>query len=188
MIAIFSLKKTLVKWPTGEAKQNIHEGFKNIGEMEDVIGAIDGSHIVLANAPLKQPETYWNRKKKYSIQLQGIVDYRGEEYLLGDSAYLISTFLIKPFVNSQNPSQIQFNVIHSLHKVVVENAFERLKNRFITLKELNVKDISTVVKITECAIILHNFLELNNDNVEELYENDDDEDGDDDSDNDKDIN
>ncbi|CAG8655001.1 10550_t:CDS:2, partial [Rhizophagus irregularis] len=76
MIAIFSLKKTLVKWPTGEAKQNIHEGFKNIGEMEDVIGAIDGSHIVLANAPLKQPETYWNRKKKYSIQLQGIVDYR----------------------------------------------------------------------------------------------------------------
>ncbi|PKY25047.1 hypothetical protein RhiirB3_439834, partial [Rhizophagus irregularis] len=77
MIAIFSLKKTLVKWPTGEAKQNIHEGFKNIGEMEDVIGAIDGSHIVLANAPLRQPETYWNRKKRYSIQLQGIVDYRG---------------------------------------------------------------------------------------------------------------
>ncbi|GBC48126.2 putative nuclease HARBI1 [Rhizophagus irregularis DAOM 181602=DAOM 197198] len=222
MIAIFSLKKTLVKWPTGEAKQNIHEGFKNIGEMEDVIGAIDGSHIVLANAPLKQPETYWNRKKRYSIQLQGIVDYRGmfidyeigwpgsvhdakiyknsyfyrniskiikgEEYLLGDSAYPISTFLIKPFVNSQNPSQIRFNVIHSLHRVVVENAFGRLKNRFIALKELNVRDISTVVKITECAIILHNFLELNNDNVEELYENDDDEDGDDDSDNDEDIN
>jgi hypothetical protein len=35
--------------------------------MEDVIGAIDGNHIVLANAPLKQPETYWNRKKRYSI-------------------------------------------------------------------------------------------------------------------------
>ncbi|CAB5364010.1 unnamed protein product [Rhizophagus irregularis] len=222
MIAIFSLKKTLVKWPTGEAKQNIHKGFKNIGEMEDVIGAIDGSHIVLANAPLRQSETYWNRKKRYSIQLHGIVDYRGmfidyeigwpgsvhdakvyknsyfyrnvskiikgEEYLLGDSAYPISTFLIKPFVNSQNPLQIRFNVIHSLHRVVVENAFGRLKNRFIALKELNVRDISTVVKITECAIILHNFLELNNDNVEELYENDDDEDDDDDSDNDEDIN
>ena len=77
MIEIFSLKKTLIKWPIGENKQITHEGFKNIGGMENVIGAIDGSHIVLANAPLKQSETYWNRKKRYSIQLQGIVDYRG---------------------------------------------------------------------------------------------------------------
>ena len=53
MIAILSLKKTLVKWPTGEAKQNTNEGFKNIGGMENVIGAINGSHIGLANAPLK---------------------------------------------------------------------------------------------------------------------------------------
>ena len=70
MIAISSLKKTLVKWPIGEIKQDIHEGFKNIGGMENVIGAIDGCHIILANTPLKQPEVYWNRKKKYSIQLQ----------------------------------------------------------------------------------------------------------------------
>ena len=206
MIAILSLKKTLVKWPTGEAKQNTNEGFKNIGGMENVIGAIDGCHIVLANAPLKQPETYWSRKKRYSIQLQGIVDYRGvfidykigwpgsvhdakvyknsyfyqnvsniikgDEFLLGDSAYPISTFLIKPFVNSQVPSQIQFNIIHSLHRVVVENAFGRLKNRFIALKGLNSRKISIAVNFTECAIILHNFLELNNDNIEELYDDD----------------
>jgi hypothetical protein len=218
IIAILSLKRILVKWPTGENKQNTLEGFKNIGGMENVIGAIDGSHVVLANAPLKQPETYWNRKKRYSIQLQGIVDYRGifidyeigwpgsvhdakvyknsyfyhnvskiikgEEYLLGDSAYPISTFLIKPFVNSQIPSQIRFNVIHSLHRVVVENAFGRLKNRFIALKELNTRKVSTAVKFTECAIILHNFLELNNDNIEELYEEEEEEDDDDDDGND----
>ncbi|CAB4432574.1 unnamed protein product [Rhizophagus irregularis] len=47
MIAILSLKKTLVKWPTGEDKQ-YDEGFKNIGGMENVIGTIDGSHIGLA--------------------------------------------------------------------------------------------------------------------------------------------
>lgn len=221
MIAIFSLKKTLVKWPTGEVKQSTLEGFKNIGGMENVIGAIDGSHIGLANAPLKQPETYWNRKKRYSIQLQGIVDYRGvfidyeigwpgsvhdakvyknsyfyqnvskiiegEEFLLGDSAYPLSTFLIKPFINPQIPSQIQFNIIHSLHRVVIENAFGRLKNRFIALKELNARKISIVVHLTECAIILHNFLELNNDNIEELYEEDDDDDNDD-SDSDDEIN
>src|SRR5262249_10219246 len=70
MTAIFSVKKTFVKWPMEEAKQNTHKGFKNIGGMENVIGAIDGSYIGLANAPLKQSETYWNRKKRYSIHLQ----------------------------------------------------------------------------------------------------------------------
>ena len=47
-------------------KNNI-EGFNN------VIGTIDGTHIILGIAPLKQPEIYWNRKKKYSIQCQAIV-------------------------------------------------------------------------------------------------------------------
>ncbi|CAI2190598.1 14330_t:CDS:1, partial [Funneliformis geosporum] len=59
---------------------------------------------------------------------------KDNEFLLGDSAYPISTFLIKPFTNSQVPSQIQFNLIHSLYRVVVENAFAKLKNRFIALK------------------------------------------------------
>ena len=91
--------------------------------------------------------------------------------------------MIKPFVNSQIPSQIRFNVIHSLHRVVIENAFGRLKNRFIALKDLNTRKISNAVKFTECAIILHNFLELNNDSIEELYEDEDnDEDDEDDSD------
>ena len=141
IFAIFSLKKNLVKWSVGEAKQSVYKGFKNIGGMDKIIEAINRSHIVLANAPLKQPETYWNRKKRYSIQLQGIVDHKGmfidyeigwpgsvhdakvyknsyfyqnvskiikgDEFLLGDSAYPLSTFLIKPFVNSQIPSQIQ---------------------------------------------------------------------------------
>ncbi|GET52907.1 putative nuclease HARBI1 [Rhizophagus irregularis DAOM 181602=DAOM 197198] len=154
---------------------------RRIGSKEDIFGLCSRFGITKETIYLyckRQPETYWNRKKKYSIQLQGIVDYRGmfidyeigwpglihdtkvyknsyfyrnvskiikeEEYLLGNSAYPIFIFLIKPFVNSQNPSQIQFNVIHSLHRVVAENAFGRLKNRFITLKELNIRDTAWV--------------------------------------------
>ena len=51
---------------------------------------------------------------------------------------------------------------------MIENAFERFKNRFSSLKELNVKKVLTAVWLTECCIILHNFLETNNDNWDEL--------------------
>ena len=97
----------------------------------------------------------------------------GWDYVLGDSAYPLSSFLIKPFNNAEN-NQIQFNITHSLHRVVVENAFGRFKNRFSSLKELNVKKVSTAVRLTECCIILHNFLETNNDNWDELDELDND--------------
>ncbi|PKY55610.1 hypothetical protein RhiirA4_427641 [Rhizophagus irregularis] len=74
------------------------------------------------------------------------------------------------------------NIFEICSRVVVENAFGRLKNRFKALKELNSRKISNVVQLTECAIILHNFLELNNDNIEELFEDDDNEDDEDDED------
>jgi len=102
----------------------------------------------------------------------------GWNYVFRDSAYPLSSFLIKPFNNAKN-NQIQFNITHSLHCVVVENAFGRFKNRFSSLKKLNVKKILTAVRLTECCIILHNFLETNNDNWNEL---------DDDSNNDSDNN
>ena len=76
MTAIFSLKKTLIKWPTGENKQIIHKGFKNIGGFRNVIGSIDGTHVVLTNKPPKDPEVFFNRKKCYSIQVQAIVNQR----------------------------------------------------------------------------------------------------------------
>jgi hypothetical protein len=89
---------------------------------------------------------------------------KGWDYLLGDSAYPLSSFLIKLFNNSETDLQTQFNISHSLHCVVVENAFGKLKNKFSCLKGLSVKKISTIVSLTECCIILYNFLESNNDN------------------------
>ena len=67
MSAILSLKSSLIIWLTGELRRMVHLGFKNIRRFNNVIGAIDGTHIILETAPLKQPEIYWNRKKKYSI-------------------------------------------------------------------------------------------------------------------------
>ena len=68
-------------------------------------------------------------------------------------------FLITSFKNPSNSRQRQFNFIHSKHWVVIENAFGRLKARFKALKELSVKDLKTAIKLADCAILLHNFLE-----------------------------
>src|SRR6266498_3583713 len=76
-----------------------------------------------------------------------------------NSAYPISSFLIPPFKNPFNHRQCQFNFIHSKHRVVVKNAFGRLKARFKALKEIIVKDLKLAIKLADCAILLHNFLE-----------------------------
>ncbi|CAJ0874476.1 16553_t:CDS:2, partial [Entrophospora sp. SA101] len=121
--AILETKNNYVKWPVEQYRHEILGGFQQIGGFPNVIGAIDGTHINLTNAPSKDPEVFFNL--------------------------------------SQTSTQIQFNQLHSKHRIVVEHAFGRLKSRFVALRELNVKSIKMAVRLTECAIILHNFLELN---------------------------
>ncbi|GBB91751.1 hypothetical protein RclHR1_19100002 [Rhizophagus clarus] len=87
---------------------------------------------------------------------------KGNDFLIGDSAYPLSPFLIKPF-SKPNENQTEFNHIFSLYRIVVEHLFGRIKNRFGGIKKISVKKISTAVNIIDCSIILHNFLELNND-------------------------
>ncbi|CAB5115130.1 unnamed protein product [Rhizophagus irregularis] len=207
--AILAKKKRFVKWPTSEERKKVNEGFENLGGLKNVIGAVDGTYIPMRNAPNKDPEVYFTRKKRYAIHCQGIVNDRGiftsfdvgwpgsvhdarvyrnssfykdyshliqdDDYLLGDSAYPISPFLIPPFKDPSSRKHKKFNQFHSRHRVVIENAFGRLKARFRTLKDLDIKTVKMGVLFTCCAIILHNFLEMNmdiwegdfNDNIEE---------------------
>jgi len=75
--ALRHLQSKFVKWPCGERRIAIHEEFKSFFGIPNIIGAIDGTHVILANAPKKDPETFFNRKKQYSIQCQAIVDTNG---------------------------------------------------------------------------------------------------------------
>jgi hypothetical protein len=77
MKAIISYKAEYIKWPTGQDRKFVHDGFEAIGGIENIIGAIDGTHFILQNAPQKEKYLYFTRKKRYALHCQGIVDHRG---------------------------------------------------------------------------------------------------------------
>ncbi|PKY14463.1 hypothetical protein RhiirB3_519639 [Rhizophagus irregularis] len=146
MKAIISLKKKYIKWPTEHAREFVHDGFKSIGGIEDIIGAVDGTHFILQNAPQKDKYLYFTRKKRYG-------------------------FTLNPYRN-----QAEFNRIFSSHRIIIEHAFGRLKNRFAGIREISVKKIPTAINMIDCSIILHNFLELRDDVWENQCESNEEED------------
>ncbi|CAG8772411.1 21867_t:CDS:2, partial [Gigaspora rosea] len=88
------------------------------------------------------------------------------DYVLADSAYPISPNIIPSF---KNPSgldknrQIEFNKKHSKSRVVIEQAFGRLKSRFQLLRELRTKSTKIGTDLIEISLILHNILEKSGD-------------------------
>ena len=63
-------------FPNTELEINrIANGFKKLGRISNVIGAINGSHIPI-KAPHLFPVDYFNRKGYYSIVLQAVVDHK----------------------------------------------------------------------------------------------------------------
>ncbi|XP_025161332.1 protein ANTAGONIST OF LIKE HETEROCHROMATIN PROTEIN 1-like isoform X1 [Harpegnathos saltator] len=65
------LAPVLIKWPTGNAIQEVWTGFEVISSFPKVIGAIDGTHINIPSSHI-HPEAYVNRKGHRSIQLRDL--------------------------------------------------------------------------------------------------------------------
>lgn len=80
-------------------------------------------------------------------------------FLLGDSAYQNYSWLVTPFKDRGNLTELQhrFNFIHSSTRMVVENAFGLLKGRFRRLLHFTEhKDLERINKIIISACVLHN--------------------------------
>ena len=86
--------------------------------------------------------------------------------ILGDSAYALRDWLMKPYTDRGNltPEEANFNIKHSMSRVVVENAFGRLKGRFRSIGkrlDLNVENSCNV--IAACCVLhceyLHEFFD-----------------------------
>lgn len=83
-----------------------------------------------------------------------------DEYILGDSGYFVDKNIMVPFRDSELVSlgHTHFNRALSRGRVIIENTFADLKNRFPRLRALNFQDRTTAIQTVFCCLLLHNFL------------------------------
>lgn len=101
---------TVIRWPQGQHVRIICEQFSIKQGIQNVLGAIDSSHIRIQK-PAINARDYINRKKHYSINLQAVVDanlrfiniYCGEPGSLHDSRILRRS----PMYETASTNQIQ---------------------------------------------------------------------------------
>ncbi|KAK3101308.1 hypothetical protein FSP39_002583 [Pinctada imbricata] len=71
--ALNDLKHQMIIWPVGGKIIETADKFKAIVGFPGVIGSVDGTHIMIPR-PSDHSGAYLNRKKSYSIVLQGVCD------------------------------------------------------------------------------------------------------------------
>jgi len=89
----------------------------------------------------------------------------GKFHILGDAAYPIREWLMIPYKDYGNLSdkQRQFNKQFCATRVLIENAFGLLKNRFRQLIELDFHNVDKISKFIISCCVLHNLCIDNDD-------------------------
>lgn len=105
--------------------------------------------------------TLFRRAEQREILTGPLVDIGCNQigpYLVGDSAYPLCPWLLKPFPEAtRNPREIAFNKELSSARVKVECAFGVLKSRWRILQKRLDSDIQFATKIAISCAVLHNF-------------------------------
>ena len=93
--------------------------------------------------------------------------------ILGDSAYGLQDWLMRPFTDRGNLSRsdVKFNNTHSMTRVVVENAFGRLKARFRVLGKKIDLQVENCGNIVAASCVLHNYCEIMHDYFDDQWLN-----------------
>ena len=89
--------------------------------------------------------------------------------IMRESAYPLEEFIMKPYTDREdlNPKARRYNVALSKTRVVVENAFGRLKDRFQCLSERDTS-VQKPVNIVAACCTLHSVCELKNRNFSKI--------------------
>jgi len=131
--AIKSLKHQYIVWPQGSYKEEIKQAFEDISGFPHVVGAIDGSHIPLFEAPsVKNKEVYFSRKHQYAIHLQAVVDHNSLfiDYVVGWPA---SVHDAKVFKNS-SLHQVDNNLFENEEYLLGDGAYPISKTMIVPFR------------------------------------------------------
>ena len=92
-------------------------------------------------------------------------------YLVGDSAYPLLRWLMKPFPHNSNLSTAQrnYNYHQSRARIVVENTFGRLKARWRRLLKRLDMSVDTIPIVVTACCILNNLCEVHGDTFRESW-------------------
>ncbi|KAL2102557.1 hypothetical protein ACEWY4_001725 [Coilia grayii] len=153
------------------APQNYHCDFFNRKGWHSIIlqGVVDGKGIFwnvfaglpgsLHDARVLRLSTLWELASHGNLFPSHIRDIDGANvgyYILGDSAYPLQNWLLKPFPDTGRLTieQQTYNKKISRTRVVVENSFGRLKGRWRCLLKRNDCDVNLVkpMVLTCCAL------------------------------------
>jgi len=92
-------------------------------------------------------------------------------FIIGDPAYPLTSWLIKPFSDCGRLTEKQqgFNYHVSRARCVVENAFGRLKGRWRSLMKRNDTDIRFLPTLATACCVLHNICEIHGDDFNDEW-------------------
>ena len=77
-------------------------------------------------------------------------------FLLGDSAFKLTSWMMKPFQTTSNADQVLFNRKHTLARRSIERTFGMVKSRFRRLLYCLHVRIDRVANVVDSAFTLHN--------------------------------
>ncbi|XP_070412035.1 uncharacterized protein [Nothobranchius furzeri] len=158
------------------ALQGFHTDYFNRKGWHSIIlqGIVDGRGMFwnvnagqpgsLHDARVLRLSTFWDLVAHGQLHPTSTKNIEGVNvgfYVLGDSAYPLQNWLLKPFSDNGRltAEQQAYNRKTSRARVVVENAFGRLKGRWRCLLKRNDSDVELLKHMVLTCCVLHNICE-----------------------------
>ncbi|KAH7986835.1 hypothetical protein HPB49_026451 [Dermacentor silvarum] len=130
---------------------------------------------VFTGTPSKIPDARVLRLSTVNEDLPTICQIN-QYHILGDAAYPIREHLLTPYKDfgAMTDAQIVYNHRHSSTRVVIENAFGRLKQRFRQLRYIEFQTVDKITQFIIACCTLHNIcLDVGDLNVDDILTDDD---------------